>query len=273
MEQFIPEVIPPTSPLTAARCFAFCADDLLVHASTGQVDVPTRELLAQAEIKGEREFYLGSDRHYGPCFAVELGADYTPPDGFQLHGLRDLASPLGDLLFAIGGRAVQIINWARTHRYCGRCGTETQSAPTERAQVCPACGLTAFPRLSPAIIVRIRRGDQILLARNHRFPPGRFSILAGFVEPGETLEEAVVREVREEVGIQVRNIQYVSSQPWPFPNSLMLGFTAEYAEGELDVDGDELVEAHWFSPDDLPDLPPTISIARKMIDQFLESVA
>ena len=149
MEQFIPEVIPPTSPPTAARCFAFCADDLLVHASAGQVDVPTRELLTQAGIKKEREFYLGSDRHYGPCFAVDLGADYTPSDGFQLHGLRDLASPLGDLLFAIGGRAVQIINWARTHRYCGRCGTVTQSAPTERAQVCPACGLKAFPRLSP----------------------------------------------------------------------------------------------------------------------------
>ena len=235
-----------------ARCFAFCADDLLVHASTGQVDVPTRELLAQAGIKGEREFYLGSDRHYGPCFAVELGADYTPPDGFQLHGLRDLASPLGDLLFAIGGRAVQIINWARTHRYCGRCGTETQSAPTERAQVCPECGLTAFPRLSPAIIVRIRRGDQILLARNHRFPPGRFSIFAGVVVPGEKREEARGGGVGGVVGNQVRNIQYVSSQPWPFPNSLMLGFTAEYAEGELGMVETKLAEAHWFHPTTYP---------------------
>ena len=146
-------------------------------------------------------------------------------------------------------------------------------APSERAQVCPQCGLTAFPRLSPAIIVCIRRGEQILLARNHRFPPGRFSVLAGFVEPGETLEEAVAREVREEVGIRVRDIRYFGSQPWPFPNSLMLGFTAEYAEGELVVDESELAEAHWFTRDNLPDLPPPISIARRLIEDFLEPSA
>lgn len=273
MEQFIPEVIPPDQPLSEAPCFAFCSDKLLVHTSNGKVDIPTRDVLIQAGIGLEREFYLGSDRHYGPCFAADLGETYTAPNGFQLNGLRDLASPLGDVLFAIGGRAVQIVSWARTHRFCGRCGTETHTAPSERAQVCPACDLMAFPRLSPAIIVRIRRGDQILLARNHRFPPGRFSVLAGFVEPGETLEEAVVREVGEEVGIRIGNIQYFSSQPWPFPNSLMIGFTAEYTGGELEVDGDELAEAHWFSPDSMPDLPPAISIARKLIDDFLESVA
>jgi NAD+ diphosphatase len=126
-----------------------------------------------------------------------------------------------------------------------------------------------FPRLSPAIIVRITKGELILLARNHRFPTGRFSVLAGFVEPGETLEEAVAREVREEVGIRVRNIRYFDSQPWPFPNSLMLGFTAEYAEGELVIQEDELDEAHWFGRDELPDLPPAISIARRLIDDFV----
>ena len=119
--------------------------------------------------------------------------------------------------------------------------------------------------------MRITKGELILLARNHRFPTGRFSVLAGFVEPGESLEEAVAREVREEVGIRVRNIRYFDSQPWPFPNSLMLGFTAEYADGELVIQEDELDEAHWFGRDELPDLPPAISIARRLIDDFVGS--
>ena len=127
-----------------------------------------------------------------------------------------------------------------------------------------------FPRLSPAIIVRIERDDQILLARNHRFPPGLYSVLAGFVEPGETLEECVVREVREEVSIEVEDIRYFASQPWPFPNSLMLGFTAQYKSGEIKVEESELAEANWYAPDQLPGLPLSLSIARRLIDDYLK---
>ncbi len=272
-ETFIPDVAAPVDRPERAPCFAFCADQLLVIQRDGATNVPTISDVSRAGLAVEREYFLGHEAEHGPCFAADLGANCPVPSGMAFHGLRDLAEALGDPLFAVGGRAVQIVNWGRTHRYCGRCGTATETAPSERAQVCPQCGLMAFPRLSPAIIVRIRRGDEILLARNHRFPPGRFSVLAGFVEPGETLEEAVVREVREEVGLRVRDIRYVGSQPWPFPNSLMLGFTAEYAEGEITVDENELAEAHWFTRDSLPDLPPPISIARRLIDDFLGSAS
>jgi len=164
---------------------------------------------------------------------------------------------------------VQIVNWDHTHQFCGQCGTPTVYRTAERARECPSCGLLSFPRVSPAIIVLVERGRQFLLARNHRFPPGRYSIIAGFVEPGETLEQAVAREIREEVGIQVSQIRYFGSQPWPFPHSLMVGFTAQYAGGEIHIDPAELEDAGWFTPDKLPDLPDRISISRRLIDWFL----
>ena len=141
------------------------------------------------------------------------------------------------------------------------------SVPESVAQ----CGLLQFPRLSPAIIVLVRRGERLLLARSRQTPPGMYSVLAGFVEPGETLEQAVEREVKEEVGISVSNIRYFGSQPWPFPHSLMIGFTAEHAEGELDIDRNEMEDAGWYSVDRLPMLPPPISIARRLIDDFLRA--
>ena len=160
------------------------------------------------------------------------------------------------------------LDWDRTHQYCGRCGTKTIDAEGERAKRCPNCGLSNYPRLSPSIIVRINRGDEILMARAFRFPPGMYSVLAGFVEPGETLEEAVEREVWEEVRIRVKNIRYFGSQPWPFPHSLMLGFTAEYAGGEIEIDQVEIEDAGWYSAANLPQLPPRLSIARRLIDDF-----
>ncbi len=272
-EKFIPEVTPPTDRPSHALCFAFRADRLLVQLKDGQAQPPTLAEIEQSDLRVEHEYFLGRDSDYGPCFAADLGEEGPAPAGLAFHDLRDLCQRLGEPLFAIGGRAVQIVNWGRTHRYCGRCGTPTEAASSERAQVCPECGLTSFPRLSPAIIVRITKGEQILLARNHRFRQGRYSVLAGFVEPGETLEETVAREVREEVGIRVRAIRYFGSQPWPFPNSLMLAFTAEYAEGEIVIDESELAEARWFTRDNLPDLPPHISIARRLVEDYLEQLS
>ena len=187
----------------------------------------------------------------------------------RLSGLRDLFGAIDEDLFWVAGTGVQIVAWHQTHQFCGRCGQRTEHHPQDRARQCPQCRLTAFPRLSPAIIVRIEREGSILLARNHRFPKGRYSVLAGFVEPGENLEQAVAREVREEVGLAVDDIRYFSSQPWPFPNSLMLGFTARYAGGQISLQDTELADAQWFSPDALPELPPPISIARKLIDDYL----
>jgi NAD+ diphosphatase len=165
---------------------------------------------------------------------------------------------------------MQLIRWDRGHKFCGQCGKLTESKKDERAKICPSCGLSAYPRLSPAVIVAVVKGDRLLLGTSKRFRADFWSVLAGFVEPGETLEECVVREVREEVGILVENVHYFGSQPWPFPDSLMVGFTAEYAAGEITVDQTELTDANWFTADDLPRIPPKVSIARRLIDWFVE---
>jgi NAD+ diphosphatase len=168
--------------------------------------------------------------------------------------------------------AFQIVHWDRTHRFCGQCGQPMEPMTEERARKCARCDLVFFPRLSPVIIVRVSRGEQLLLARSPHTPPAMYSVLAGFVEPGETLEEAVMREVMEEVGVSLRNIRYFGSQPWPFPHSLMIGFTAEHAAGEIRIDGKEIEDANWYSVDRLPMLPSPISIARRLVDDFLRSV-
>ena len=175
--------------------------------------------------------------------------------------------------WTIAGRGVQLVEWRRTHKFCGRCATPTEPAPppNDRAMRCPSCGLLAFPRLAPAIIVLVTRDDgKALLARGVNFPVPMYSCLAGFVEPGETMEQAVHREVREEVGIELSDVAYWGSQPWPFPHSLMLGFTAKYASGDLVLDDGEIVDAQWHSPDDLPMIPPGMSIARRLIDAWCE---
>jgi len=202
------------------------------------------------------------------CFAVDLPLDAETPEGMVFRDLRGLWDG-GEAFFSMAGRAKQIVEWHRTHRFCGRDGTETVPVPTELAKQCPRCGLVFYPRLSPAAIVLVRRGDELLLARSPGFPPGMYSVLAGFVEPGESIEETIKREIREEVGVEVGNLRYFGSQPWPFPNSLMIGFVADYAGGELKVDPAEIEDAGWYSVDDLPELPPKVSIARAMIEEFI----
>ena len=173
-------------------------------------------------------------------------------------------------MLAIAGRAFQVAHWARTHRYCGVCGAPMSRAPGERAMKC-ACGHTAYPRISPAMMVLVKRGDHILLARNVAVPAGgRMSALAGFLEPGESIEEAIHREVREEVGLEVKDLRYFASQSWPFPHALMIAFTAEYAGGQVRCDPNEIAEARWFGPGDpLPQLSPPQSISRALIDANL----
>ena len=189
------------------------------------------------------------------------------------HGLLPLRSLYGRVpehVWTLAGRAVQIAAWDQTHRFCGRCATPTEPVARDRARRCPACGLLAYPRLAPAVIVLVERDGAMLLAHGRAFPLPMYSALAGFVEPGETLEEAVHREVREEVGIEVADVRYAGSQPWPFPNSLMIGFTARWAGGEIVPDPTEIVDANWFTVDDLPMIPPGMSIARWLIDGFIE---
>lgn len=207
------------------------------------------------------------------CWGVDVPEGVDPSDG----GALDLYSYFGRASedeWLVAGRAVQIVEWGRTHRFCGRCGEKTEPAAGERAMRCPRCRLLSFPRLAPAMITLVTRGEpgpnqQALLARGVQFRMPMYSCLAGFVEPGETLEGAVIREVREEVGIEVDDVRYAGSQPWPFPHSLMLGFRASWASGDIVCDPKEIVDANWYDKDDLPPIPPGISIARKLIDAWL----
>jgi NAD+ diphosphatase len=232
------------------------------------VTLPLLIDLNELGLTAKRQDYLGQLDHR-LCYAVEVSDGTIPPEGMAFEGLRQVYGRLDEHLFWVAARAVQIIDWDRTHQFCGRCGVPLRPKSDERAKACPQCGLLHFPRLAPAIIVLVERGDQLLLARSRHFMPGMYSVLAGFVEPGESLEEAVVREVKEEVGIEIQDIKYFGSQPWPFPHSLMIGFTATYAGGEISLDDKEIEDAGWFTAEKLPRIPGKISIARKLIDQFL----
>ena len=246
--------------------FAFREERLLVYRGE-QVGVPEAGSLEDLGLNNafEQEIGVMEGRR---CFAVDLPSNVEPPEGTVFRDLRGLWS-VGEAFFSMAGRAKQIVEWHRTHRFCGRDGTETVPGPTELAKQCPRCGLIFYPRLSPAVIVLVGRGDEMLLARSPGFPPGMYSVLAGFVEPGESIEEAIKREICEEVGVEVGNLRYFGSQPWPFPNSLMIGFIADYAGGELNADPAEIENAGWYSVYDLPELPPKVSIARRMIEEFV----
>lgn len=202
--------------------------------------------------------------HY--CAAAWVARDVAPAEGHRFVGLRALFGAIDESLLAVAGRAFQIAEWARTHRFCGACGTPTVGTAGERCFECPACSHLSYPRIAPAMMTLVKRGQAILLARHAASPTRRFTALAGFVEAGESIEDAVHREVLEEVGLQVKDLRYFGSQSWPFPHSLMIAFTAEYASGELAPDANEIAEARWFGPgDEFPEIPPGISIAAELI--------
>jgi NAD+ diphosphatase len=214
------------------------------------------------------QVYLGElgDRS---VFGAPLLRAAQLPEGFSLAQARLVVAGLDPALVAAVGQALALVEWDTMHRYCGSCAVPTELVAGERARRCRSCKFLFYPRISPAVIVLVEREGQILLARGVNSVPGRFSLVAGFVEPGEALEQAAVREVREEVGVEIADLRYWGSQPWPFGRSLMVGFKAKYVGGEIRVDGKEIAEANWFSPDNLPNLPGPISIARKMINHYL----
>ena len=266
---FIQRIVSPDATIEPAWCFAFQKNKLLVYQEPSCIPIPRLVDFGDLGIPILRQHNLGQwDGH--PCYTVEVAEGLTPPEGMAFEGLRGLFDRVDERFFGLAGRAVQIIDWDRTHQYCGRCGTATRLRTSERAKECPQCGLLHFPRIAPAIIVLVERGDKLLLARSHRSAPGIYSVLAGFVEPGETLEAAVEREVKEEVGLRIKDIRYFGSQPWPFPHSLMIAFTASYASGEIVLDESEMEDAAWFTVKNLPPGPMRISIARRLIDWFIE---
>jgi len=266
---FISAVVPPKERSGPAWWFAFLGNQLLLYQDPDSFRVPYLREFSELGVPHNGAHYLGElDGH--SCYAVDLKENAGVPQGMTLEGLRKVYGHLDEELFWLAARAVQVVDWDRTHRFCGRCGVPLKNRETERARECPQCGLLHFPRLAPAVIVLVERGDRLLMARSRHFAPGVYSVLAGFVEPGETLEEAVEREVMEEVGIRIQEIRYFGSQPWPFPHSLMVGFTARYAGGEIRVNDQELEDAGWFTADHLPGQPGKISIARRLIDSFVE---
>jgi NAD+ diphosphatase len=219
-----------------------------------------------------RTLYLG--RLGGvDCWAAELPKDAAAPaPGQSWEGLRTLFTVLDDAHFALAGRALQLVDWDRTHQFCGRCGTPTEAKRDERARVCPACRQVAYPRVAPATMMLVKRGSELLLGRSPHFPPGMYSALAGFVEPGESLEQCVAREVAEEVGVRVNNIRYFASQSWPFPHSLMIAFVCDWVSGEIRPQEGEIEAANWFEVLQLPKLPSKISIARRLIDSVVKDL-
>lgn len=269
--RFKPGINPPQDITGSEWWFIFHDNKLLVKKEGNEVNILKNTDLTDLNLNIIRSQYLGSFDGDN-CYSAEIGEIIMDSEKMGLRDLRSLLGLLKEDMFSIAGQAFQIVNWDRTHQYCGKCGAQTVPKTNERAKACPECGFLSFPRISPAIIVAIIRDNKILLAHNSQFKNNMHSAIAGFVEPGETFEECVRREVEEEVGIKVKNIKYFGSQPWPFPHSLMIGFTAEYAGGEIKVDGVEIDDAGWFSVHSLPDmLPSKYSIARKLIDWFIKN--
>lgn len=270
---FIPAIQHPDAQTAEAWCFAFVGGQLLLPEGDPAALLPTapRWLAAVATSR----HYLGQLAGHD-CWALSLP---EAPPGWHPMPLRtammqfDAASrgpgAQAAVLSALAGRASQLLEWDRSHRFCGVCGTPTELQAAERARICPACRHTAYPRLTPAMMALVWRPGELLLARSPHYAKGMYSALAGFVEAGESLEDCVHREVAEEVGLQVGDLGYYGSQSWPFPNSLMVAFTARYAGGEIVPQADEIEDAQWFALDNLPAIPPRFSIAGHLIRDTL----
>lgn len=258
----------PFTPDQHSYFLIFSQDKLLCqHPDTPLLKVPW-QALSFAHVYQEQLCYLG-ELDAQPCYLLDMGQQAIDAPWQQI-GLRDALMQLPQEYFAWLARAWQYLTFMRTHNYCGRCGSSMRHIRWEMARHCDRCQHRSYPRLSPCIIVAIRKGRRILLAQGaSQRSRGMHSVLAGFVESGESLEQGVHREVMEEVGIEIDNLRYFGSQSWPFPHSLMVGFLADYKSGEIQVDGKEILEADWYGVDDLPTIPPGISIAGQLIAHSL----
>ncbi|MBK5241886.1 NAD(+) diphosphatase [Clostridium sp.] len=265
---FIPAVELLSPKTNVDIYFLFYKNELLVKSKDNSAVIPTFIDLENLELISIQ--YFGSINGLN-CFCGQLDKDTIIPSSMYFSKLKALTHKLSEDMFWISGRAIQIVNFYTAHKYCGICGSLTHNLEGERAMKCPKCNFVNYPRISPAIIVAVIKENKLLLAHNNGFPKDLYSVVAGFVEAGETLEDCVIREVSEETGINVKNIKYFGNQPWPFPNSLMIGFTAEYESGEINVDGKEIDSANFYTSRDMPLTPDSISIAKKLIDWFTKN--
>ncbi|WP_051624146.1 NAD(+) diphosphatase [Clostridium akagii] len=268
-KRYIPATVCEQEGISNTYWFVFSSNKLLVNIQKDGVSIPFVKTIEELNIVP-----LGTQQYLGtlegqPSYALEVSEESADQDGMCFTDLRSLYGQLEEDIFILAGKALQIVNWDKNHKYCGGCGTETVTIQGERAKRCPKCGLINYTQICPAVITAVLKGNKILMAHNSSFTENMYSLIAGFLEPGETLEECVQREIMEEVGIKVKNIKYFGSQPWPFPNSMMIGYVAEYDSGEILVDGVEITEAGWYDAENLPELPTKISIARKIIDWYI----
>ncbi|WP_371373164.1 NAD(+) diphosphatase [Sporomusa aerivorans] len=267
-KRYIPATMPVGGDDDCAWMFIFNDNKMLVRADSAQDGIPSLGDVLKLEPALINKQYMGKVAG-SPCYCMEAGEGFQPPAGMEFRELRALLGKLDEDIFLLAGRAFQLVNWNRLTRFCGKCAAPTEIKQNELAKQCPACGAVYYPRISPAVIVAVVRDDKILLAHNKNFRASWYSVIAGFVEPGETFEDCVKREVAEEVGLRVTNIRYFGSQPWPFPDSLMVGFIAEYESGDIMVDGDEIDAAAWYGKDNLPPCPGGNTIAGQLIEAVL----
>lgn len=276
IEQYTPAFLSKREICKEDRCILLIGKKVIMKKEEDTFFLPTVNELEHSRMESQNSFqevidrleYLGQykkEHYYGAYVAKEVSL----LDPFEWMEMNELTRRIGDaVFFTIAGNANHILHWRKSNQFCGCCGEKTKHKEDERAMVCTNCGNVVYPRISPATITAVFRGDEILLAHNRNFRNDMHSLIAGFVEPGETLEQCVAREIFEEVGIRVKNIQYFSSQPWPFPDSLMLAFTAEYESGEIKEDQTEITHASWYLGDQLPEIPGMDSVAGRLIRWF-----
>lgn len=268
-DKFISSIVPSESQPAGAYWFIFSDHRLLVKTAGDRAAIPVAQDSVELGLTLVDPLYIGTFRGR-PCYTAAPSSDAEIYAGAGFEDIRTLFGRLEDGLYEAALTAVHLREWDKNCRFCSYCKSEMKHRTDVRAKECSQCGRLEFPRISPAIIVLIEKDETLLLARSPRFNDAFFSILAGFVEPGESLEDAVRREVMEETGITVKDIRYFGSQPWPFPDSLMIGFTAQYESGEIQIDQEEIVEAGWYKAGSLPKIPGKLSIAGQMIDWFIE---
>jgi NAD+ diphosphatase len=252
--EFEPAVFPAADPSALSWSFAFAEGQLLLPEGDGS-------LSPGAPLEADVRHYLG---RLGGLDAWALRVAAAPP-GWRRVPLRAAMMAMPAPQMAVAARASQVLEWDRTHRFCGVCGTPTEHVAHERARRCPSCAQVAYPRVTPAMMVLVWRPGEVLLARAPHFAKGMYSALAGFVEAGETLEQCVERETAEEVGVRIADLRYFGSQSWPFPHSLMVAFSARWTSGEIVPQAGEIEDAQWYALDALPLVPPRFSISGHLI--------
>ncbi len=269
LERFKPGYKIPDQLSEKLRWFIVDDNDIYVYSQDGEYTIP---LLGISEIQ---QFEFENISYLGQLDGVDIIASKLKPgsssNGLVKEHLRTLfMANMSMEDFWIAGKALQIVRWDSETNFCSKCGSSRKNKQDERAKICTECETIYYPRLSPSMIVAVKRDNRLLLARGTKFTSKMYSVLAGFVEQGESLEDCVRREVFEEVGIKIKNIKYFASQSWPFPDSLMIGFTADYASGEINIDPEEIVDAKWYRVDEIPEIPTRVSISNRLIEWFIE---